>query len=65
MIQKLRDSFERDRSRRKKDNKEGTLKDQVAQRKYEEWFFKYSKEVQFENKEYYTYKKKMKILVEF
>lgn len=65
LTQKLRDSFERDRKKRKRENKEGTLKDQVAQRKYEEWFFKYSPEIQFENPLCYTHKRKIKLLVEF
>ena len=38
MIEKMKKKFDRDRVRRKKLSKEGTLKDQVKQRKYEEWF---------------------------
>ena len=45
IIKKMKAGFERDRNRRKKENKEGSLKDQVTQRKYEEWFFKYSDDV--------------------
>lgn len=42
LIKKMRESFEREKSRRKKEGKEGTLKDQVMQRKYEDWYVKYS-----------------------
>ena len=65
IIKKMKAGFERDKNRRKKDNKEGSLKDQVTQRKYEEWFIKFSDEVQFSNKKFYPYNKKMKLLVEF
>jgi hypothetical protein len=41
----MKSGFLRDKNRRKKENKEGSLKDQVAQRKYEEWFVKYSEQV--------------------
>ena len=34
------------------------------QRKYEEWFLKHSDDVQFHNSQYYSYKRKMKILVD-
>ena len=49
LIKKMKESFDRDRNRRKKEGKEGTLKDQVTQRKYEEWFVKHSDDVQFHN----------------
>lgn len=64
LILKMKESFDKDRNRRKKEGKEGTLKDQVMQRKYEEWFVKHSNEVQFHDEKYYSYKRKMKILVE-
>jgi hypothetical protein len=65
MMKTIKKGFERDANKRKKENKEGTLKDQVAQRKYEEWFVKHSDDVQFDNPRYWPYPKKMKILVEF
>lgn len=61
----MKAGFERDRNKRKKENKEGSLKDQVAQRKYEEWFFKYSDAIQFDDLKHYPFIKKMKLLVEF
>ena len=61
----MRDSFERDRNKRKKEGKEGTLKDQVMQRKYEDWYVKFSDDAQFKNPKYYTHTRKMKLLVEF
>ena len=61
----MRESFDRDRSKRKKEGKEGTLKDQVQQRKYEEWYIKFSDDAQFKNPKYYPYTRKMKLLVEF
>ena len=64
LIKKMKESFDKDRNRRKKDGKEGTLKDQVQQRKYEEWYVKHSDAVQFNNEKYYPYTKKMRILVE-
>ena len=60
----MKESFDRNRNRRKKEGKEGTLMDQVMQRKYEEWFVKHSDDVQFHNPKYYSYKRKMKILVD-
>jgi hypothetical protein len=64
LIKKMKEGFDKDRNRRKKEGKEGTLKDQVMQRKYEEWFLKHSDEVQFHDEKLYSYKRKMKILVE-
>ena len=42
LVEKMKNGFEKDRRKRKLENKEGSLKDQVAQTKYEEWFLKYS-----------------------
>lgn len=64
LIKRMKDNFDKDRNRRKKEGKEGTLKDQVQQRKYEEWYVKHSDAVQFDNEKYYSYKKKMRILVD-
>ena len=57
--------FERDRIKRKNENKDGSLKDQLAQTKYEQWFIKYSDELQFDDPKCYPYSKKMKILVHY
>jgi hypothetical protein len=38
----MKDNFDRDRARRKKEEKESSLKDQVQQRRYEEWYLKHS-----------------------
>jgi hypothetical protein len=64
-VKKMRAGFDRDRNKRKKENKEGSLKDQVAQKKYEEWFFKFSEDVDFNNRKFYPHTKMMKLLVEF
>ena len=64
LVNKMKEAFDRDRNRRKKEGKEGTLKDQVQQRKFEEWYVKHSDAVQFDNPKYYNYAKKMRILVE-
>lgn len=61
----MKDKFKRDRQRRKKEGTDGTLKDQVQQRKYEDWCLKYSPDVQFDNQEIYTYNKQIKLLVEY
>lgn len=63
--EKMKIGFERDRMKRKKENKDGCLKDQVAQTKYEEWFMKYSDEVQFDDPKCYPYCKKMRILIHY
>lgn len=65
LVDKMKSGFEKDRRKRKLENKEGSLKEQVAQTKYEEWFLKYSDQVQFNNPKYYPYSKKLKILVKF
>lgn len=65
LIEKMESGFERDRRKRKNENKEGSLKDQVAQTKYEKWFVKHSDQVRFEDPKYYPYIKKLKILVLF
>jgi hypothetical protein len=49
LVRKMREKFDRDHIRRKKDGKEGTLKEQVQQRKYEEWYVKHSNDAQFNN----------------
>ena len=35
------------------------------QRKYEDWYVKFSDDAQFKNPKYYPYTRKMKLLVEF
>lgn len=44
-MKKMKNAFNSDRKRKKKEGKEGTLKEQVAQRKYEEWYLKHSRDV--------------------
>ena len=65
IIKKMKAGFDRDRNRRKKDNKEGTPENQLQQKKYEEWFFQYSDDVNFNSLEHYPWTKKMKLLIEF
>lgn len=61
----MRQGFARDRARSKKLGKEGSLKEQVGRRKYEEWALKYHDDVQFDDLEKYPYERRMKILVEY
>ena len=65
VLKTMKKGFNRDTNKRKKENKEGTLKDQVSQRKYEEWFLKYSDDVQFQDSKFWPYTRKMKVIVEF
>jgi len=65
LLQAIKHGFERDKNKRKKENKEGSLKDQVGQRKYEEWFLKHSGDVQFSDSKHWPYNKKMNVIVDF
>ena len=49
LIGKMKDRFDKDRLKRKKEGKEGTLKDQVAQRRWEDWYVKHSDDSKFDN----------------
>ena len=60
----MKDKFNRDRQKRKKEGKEGNLRDQVAQRRWEEWYVKHSKDSKFDDPQLYPYTRKMKLLVE-
>jgi cytidylate kinase len=59
LITKMRERFDRERAKKKKESKEGTLKDQVNQKRYEEWYLKHSNDVKFSDKTIYTYQRKM------
>lgn len=65
LIEKMKQGYARDRERLKKLGKEGTLKDQVNRRKYEEWALQHSEDVQFDNLEHFPYERKLKILTEY
>ena len=64
LICKMKERFDKDRLKRKKEGKEGTLKDQVAQRRYEDWYVKHSDDSKFDNHVFYPFTRKMKLLVE-
>ena len=45
MVRKMRQGYARDRARLKKLGKEGSLKEQLERRKYEEWALMHSDDV--------------------
>ena len=61
----MKDRFDKDRLKRKKEGKEGNLQDQVAQRKWEEWYVKHSDDSKFSDPQFYPFTRKMKLLVEY
>ena len=61
----MKDRFDKDRLKRKKEGKEGNLQEQVAQRKWEEWYVKHSDDIKFSDPKFYPFTRKMKLLVEY
>lgn len=61
----MKEGYKRNRIKLKRLGKEGSLSNQVEQKKYEEWALKYSDDVQFDSPEQYPYERKLKILVEY
>ena len=61
----MKQGYARDRQRLKKLGKEGSLKDQVARRKYEDWALQHSDDVQFDDLEHFPHERKLKILTEY
>lgn len=60
----MREKFARDRKRRRRAGTEGTLREQLMQRKYEEWHLAHSDEVQFDDKELFPFERQLRVLQE-
>lgn len=65
LLEKMKQGYARERKRLKKLGKEGTLKDQVERRKYEDWALQHSDDVQFDDLEHFPHERKLKILTEY